>query len=166
MTAGDDDAKHWTRAAVLCAMVDAMRLLHRTMRDPLPTQPRSLHPEIVRNLADAIAAESNRDKREWGWSKPRVFDATAITRAEEALAWVPRFIASESDRKLVWTWIAARAFQHEWSVTADISARFTGKEAAAQRVRMYRQRDSLLQLITDKLNQKGISVFSNLEGAV
>lgn len=51
-------------------------------------------PDVVRDYADAVGAESERDKKEWAWGYLRrePASAKAISRAEEVWDWTARYL--------------------------------------------------------------------------
>lgn len=51
-------------------------------------------PDVIRDYADAVAAEPERDKKEWSWGYLRrePASAKAISRAEEVWDWTSRYL--------------------------------------------------------------------------
>lgn len=109
------------RDILLGRWLEAADVLRRLPPVKLPKEFGNAMPEVVRDYADAMGAESTRDKSEWAWTtRLEPASAAAITRMEEVTDWSITYLTDWprhrpcSPRECLWAYsicfVARRSF--------------------------------------------------------
>lgn len=162
---------NWTRAIVEQRLVEAVRVRHGATRSPVPSRSSSApgSPMPVPTPEDRVRWERER----WEWLKAlgyvsedgaTVLRATpwpagwadegrlAVTRAEEAEAWAPRYVRDLRERLALQSYVVFRAFRRHGFAVSCAAAFRRAHLAPVGKARAHQLKDAGLLRIVGGLN--------------
>jgi len=123
-SAGDET--EWSRELVMERLEDAICLVHRTVSRAGPKGFGSAMPEYEYSDIDRwwqmTQTAEERERGDFERNRPKI-GATSdeIQAADQALAWVQRFVPDERERRALNSWLLAKATRRPWKkVTKDL----------------------------------------------